>query len=186
MATSQVPPSVPWHFTELDDRLFQIRGRTFFFVAVLFAVILLVTFIFLYARWVCRFHQLTTFSAPLPVHRLPSSPPQQGLGATTIISLPITLYKPPAAKEDAPGAAANDAGECSICLGVFEDGEKVKILPPCRHCYHSECVDRWLRSHSSCPLCRVSLCIDPSNNLEMMPTDLPILEIIWSFKIMPN
>lgn len=168
MATSQVPPSITWHFTELDDRLFQIRGRTFFFVAVLFAVILLVTFIFLYARWVCRFHQLTTFSAAVPGGRPPRSPPHLGLEATAINCLPITLYKAPAAEED-PGSTATAAGgECSICLGVFEDGEKVKILPPCRHCYHSECVDRWLRSQSSCPLCRVSLCIDTSNSLQMV------------------
>lgn len=47
--------------------------------------------------------------------------------------------------------------ECCICLGGFEDGEKVKVLPNCEHAYHSLCVDKWLSSHSSCPLCRDSL-----------------------------
>ncbi|EXB29971.1 RING-H2 finger protein ATL66 [Morus notabilis] len=52
------------------------------------------------------------------------------------------------------------AAECSICLGVFEDGEKVKVLPGCSHCYHPECVDRWLSAQPSCPLCRASLRVD--------------------------
>ncbi|MCL7041579.1 hypothetical protein MKW94_016106 [Papaver nudicaule] len=49
---------------------------------------------------------------------------------------------------------------------MFEDEEKVKILPNCKHCYHPECVDAWLVTHSSCPLCRSSL--EKSLN-----TDLP-------------
>lgn len=163
MATSQVTPSVPWHFTELDDRIFQIRGRTFFFLAVLFVVILLLTFIFLYARWVFRFDRLTAFSAAVPGGGPARSPPHKGLDAAAINCLPLTLHK--------AAATAGEEAECCICLGVFEDGEKVKILPSCRHCYHSECVDRWLRSQSSCPLCRVSLRVvnvDTSNNHQMV------------------
>ncbi|KAG6599982.1 RING-H2 finger protein ATL66, partial [Cucurbita argyrosperma subsp. sororia] len=164
MATLQAPPSVHWHFTELDDRIFQIRGRTFFFIAVLFAVILLVTFIFLYARWVCRYHSLTTFPASVPGVRSSRSPPQQGLDQATINCQSITLYK---AAEEVDAAAT--AAECCICLGVFEDGEKVKILALCHHCFHSECVDQWLRLQSSCPLCRISLrAADNSNNLQMV------------------
>ncbi|KAL0303879.1 UNVERIFIED_CONTAM: RING-H2 finger protein ATL66 [Sesamum radiatum] len=44
-----------WHYAEFDDSNFQIRGRTLFFIIVLFSVILLVALLFLYARWVCRF-----------------------------------------------------------------------------------------------------------------------------------
>ncbi|XP_022996486.1 RING-H2 finger protein ATL66 [Cucurbita maxima] len=169
MATLQAPPSVHWHFTELDDRIFQIRGRTIFFIAVLFAVILLVTFIFLYARWVCRYHSLMTFSTAVPGVRSSRSPPQQGLDQAAINCQPITLYKEAAAVEEAAATPAATAAECCICLGVFEDGEKVKILALCHHCFHSECVDQWLRLQSSCPLCRISLrAADNSNNLQMV------------------
>lgn len=47
--------------------------------------------------------------------------------------------------------------ECVICLGVIEEGEKVRILPKCDHTFHVECIDRWLGLRSTCPLCRAAL-----------------------------
>ncbi|XP_020574362.1 RING-H2 finger protein ATL73-like [Phalaenopsis equestris] len=44
--------------------------------------------------------------------------------------------------------------ECSVCLTAFQEGEKVRQLPACRHSFHAPCVDMWLYSHSSCPSCR--------------------------------
>ncbi|KAL6146331.1 hypothetical protein ACLB2K_057012 [Fragaria x ananassa] len=49
------------------------------------------------------------------------------------------------------------ATECPICLGEFEEGEKVRVLPKCNHGFHVRCIDTWLVSHSSCPNCRHSL-----------------------------
>ncbi|XP_020182401.1 RING-H2 finger protein ATL78-like [Aegilops tauschii subsp. strangulata] len=43
---------------------------------------------------------------------------------------------------------------CAICLSEFVDGEKVRVLPLCRHGFHVRCVDAWLVSHGSCPTCR--------------------------------
>ncbi|KAL8456612.1 hypothetical protein ACS0TY_033902 [Phlomoides rotata] len=51
----------------------------------------------------------------------------------------------------------NDGGgdcECAVCLSVFEQGEQVKKLPKCSHCFHAACIDMWLYSHLDCPLCR--------------------------------
>ncbi|XP_076942713.1 RING-H2 finger protein ATL57-like [Bidens hawaiensis] len=44
--------------------------------------------------------------------------------------------------------------ECSICLTEFEDRESVKVIPYCRHGFHPVCIDTWLSTHVSCPLCR--------------------------------
>lgn len=52
------------------------------------------------------------------------------------------------------------ATECAICLAEFSEGEGVRVLPSCNHGFHMDCVDKWLRSHSSCPTCRQCL-LDP-------------------------
>lgn len=56
------------------------------------------------------------------------------------------------------------ATECPICLGEFEDGEKVRVLPKCNHGFHVRCIDTWLLSHSSCPNCRHSLLDHPTSS----------------------
>ncbi|KAI5670461.1 hypothetical protein M9H77_10825 [Catharanthus roseus] len=150
MAT-QDAQSFHWHDSEFDDSNFQIRGRTLFFVVVLLCVILLVTMVYLYARWVCR------FGPPNSVGSIVHAPPRQsttrpgGLDPSSIGNLPIVLHR---------DLVNPNEGECSICLGIFQDGDKVKVLPDCGHCYHCECVDKWLRTQSSCPLCRASLRVD--------------------------
>ncbi|KAK7388245.1 hypothetical protein VNO78_23056 [Psophocarpus tetragonolobus] len=45
-------------------------------------------------------------------------------------------------------------GECTVCLSGFEEGEQVKKLPRCNHCFHAPCIDMWLYSHFDCPICR--------------------------------
>ncbi|KAI3751272.1 hypothetical protein L2E82_22320 [Cichorium intybus] len=150
-----------WQDDDLDDANFQIHGRTLLYIVVLFSIILLITVIFfIYARCVVRSnsssaHNPTNFSISL------NSPPlsrPQGLDAATINSIPITIYhRSPA---DLSSLATNDSSECSICLGVFEEGEKVKVLQSCCHCYHCECVDKWLITHSSCPMCRTTVRVD--------------------------
>ncbi|KAH7548079.1 hypothetical protein JRO89_XS14G0063700 [Xanthoceras sorbifolium] len=45
---------------------------------------------------------------------------------------------------------------CSICLREFEDGDDVRVLPECKHEYHVHCIDEWLCSHSTCPICRAN------------------------------
>uniref|UniRef100_A0ACD5ZX02 Uncharacterized protein n=1 Tax=Avena sativa TaxID=4498 RepID=A0ACD5ZX02_AVESA len=47
-----------------------------------------------------------------------------------------------------------EAAACSVCLGAFQLGETVRLLPACLHLYHADCIDPWLDAHSTCPLCR--------------------------------
>lgn len=144
-----------WRFdTALDDdQTLQIRGRKLFFFVVLITIILLFTTLFLCARWIFRNSNLPR-RAPSQVSS--SSLPSQGLDADDIKKLPIILHQ-----SEGPKSALEET-ECCICLSAFNDGEKLKVLPICEHCFHCECVDVWLANHSSCPLCRASLKRDSS------------------------
>ncbi|KAF9165583.1 hypothetical protein BGX21_000155 [Mortierella sp. AD011] len=42
---------------------------------------------------------------------------------------------------------------CAICLGEYAPDETIRFLP-CRHHFHLECVDQWLLTDKSCPLCK--------------------------------
>jgi hypothetical protein len=42
---------------------------------------------------------------------------------------------------------------CMICLGDFRDGDECRRLP-CRHVFHTSCVDEWLRRCTDCPICK--------------------------------
>ena len=48
---------------------------------------------------------------------------------------------------------------CSVCLDSFEKGSEVLILP-CKHGYHKDCLEPWLKLHSECPSCRHKLPVE--------------------------
>ncbi|KAM7519499.1 hypothetical protein LguiB_018461 [Lonicera macranthoides] len=45
--------------------------------------------------------------------------------------------------------------ECTVCLEIYMEGEKCRVLPKCGHIFHAACADTWLRrNRGDCPLCR--------------------------------
>ena len=71
-----------------------------------------------------------------------------GLKKSALNLIPVIAY----------GSGLNLTGtDCPICLGEFAEGEKVRVLPNCSHGFHAKCIDTWLLSNSSCPLCRQAL-----------------------------
>ncbi|WVZ86913.1 hypothetical protein U9M48_033626 [Paspalum notatum var. saurae] len=77
--------------------------------------------------------------------------PSTGLDETLISKITLCKYK----RGDA--AAAVHTTDCSVCLGEFRDGESLRLLPKCSHAFHQQCIDKWLKSHSNCPLCRSNI-----------------------------
>lgn len=140
-----------WHENQYDDRNFQIHGRTLFFAMALFSVVIFFALLTLYIHRNCLSRNSLNLHAPSSDQHTRCA--GGGLDPATIRSLPVVLCRREAAEEK----------ECCICLGGFEEGEKMKVLPPCSHCYHCECVDRWLNTESSCPLCRVNIRVDSSS-----------------------
>lgn len=73
--------------------------------------------------------------------------PNTGIKKKALKTFPVVKYS---AELNLPGLDS----ECVICLSEFVPGERVRLLPKCNHGFHVHCIDKWLKSHSSCPKCR--------------------------------
>lgn len=58
-----------------------------------------------------------------------------------------------------------EALECPVCLNEFEDDETLRLIPQCCHVFHPGCIDAWLRSQTTCPLCRANLVPVPGESV---------------------
>ncbi|KAJ6929542.1 E3 ubiquitin ligase BIG BROTHER-related-like isoform X2 [Populus alba x Populus x berolinensis] len=73
----------------------------------------------------------------------------RGLSADTIASLPSINYK--------TGSSQNGSNDsCVICRLDYEDGETLTLLS-CKHSYHSECINNWLKINKACPVCNTEV-----------------------------
>lgn len=148
MAAPEASGPFPWRNTNLGDNNFQIHGRSLLLIVIIFSVLVFLALLCLYIRWACRYHRWTTATATGDLSSEAGLPWSLGLDAETVGSFPVHLHQ---------RSSSGDEGQCSICLSCLIEGEKVKVLPTCNHSFHPECIDEWLKTHSSCPLCRASL-----------------------------
>lgn len=75
-----------------------------------------------------------------------------GVEQVFIDTLPVFLY--------GSIRGLKDSADCAVCLNEFGNEDKLRLLPKCKHAFHTECIDTWLLSNSTCPLCRRSLLPD--------------------------
>lgn len=59
--------------------------------------------------------------------------------------------------------------QCTVCLAEYQEKDVLRILPYCRHAFHVTCIDIWLKQHSTCPVCRISLRDSPDRKRAMQP-----------------
>lgn len=86
-------------------------------------------------------------------NQLQAPPPPPGLDEALIKSITVCKYK--------RGDGLVEGTDCSVCLSEFQENESLRLLPKCSHAFHLPCIDTWLKSHSTCPLCRSN--ISPTN-----------------------
>ncbi|XP_022734687.1 RING-H2 finger protein ATL47-like [Durio zibethinus] len=72
-----------------------------------------------------------------------------GVDQAFIDALPVFLYK--------EIMGLKQPFDCAICLCEFLEQDKLRLLPMCSHAFHIDCIDTWLMSNSTCPLCRGTL-----------------------------
>ncbi|KEH19947.1 putative transcription factor C2H2 family [Medicago truncatula] len=72
-----------------------------------------------------------------------------GLDQAFIDALPVFLYK--------EIIGLKEPFDCAVCLCQFTEQDMLRLLPLCNHAFHIDCIDTWLLSNSTCPLCRGSL-----------------------------
>ncbi|XP_044492121.1 RING-H2 finger protein ATL47-like isoform X2 [Mangifera indica] len=72
-----------------------------------------------------------------------------GLDQAFIDALPVFLYK--------EIMGLKEPFDCPVCLCEFSELDKLRLLPMCSHAFHIDCIDTWLLSNSTCPLCRGNL-----------------------------
>ncbi|KAE8676697.1 putative Plastid division1 [Hibiscus syriacus] len=73
----------------------------------------------------------------------------KGLDSSIIETIPIIVY--------ATGSSYFPPLECAVCLSEFENDDRTRVLPKCKHTFHVDCIDMWFYSHSNCPLCRAQV-----------------------------
>ncbi|KAK8684543.1 hypothetical protein V6N13_040565 [Hibiscus sabdariffa] len=148
-------------------------------IVVLFFVVVLMFALHIYARWYLlrarrrhpRNHHRRRRRSQLVFYVDDDATPaaaaiaaSRGLDARVLKSLPVFTFS----SKSHPDSVT----ECAVCLSEFEEGESGRVLPKCNHSFHSECIDMWFHSHSTCPLCRTS--VEESVPASENPGDLVI------------
>ncbi|XP_010269877.1 PREDICTED: E3 ubiquitin-protein ligase ATL4-like [Nelumbo nucifera] len=99
---------------------------------------------------------------PHPVPRVSSRqvlPEYQSL----IDSLPLFTF------DSVTGVRSSSlAAECAVCLSKFEPHDLLRCLPLCLHAFHSQCIDKWLSSNQTCPICRSAIHVSESELLSKL------------------
>ncbi|CAL9131108.1 unnamed protein product, partial [Musa acuminata var. zebrina] len=105
-----------------------------------------------------RFLSRASSSSPQLIHHNPSTPSTRssssdGHRLARVEALPILHFD--AVRTSSPP-------DCAVCLSRFRPGDQLRLLPACRHAFHSPCIDAWLLSPAaSCPLCRSPVQLPP-------------------------
>ncbi|XP_050264246.1 RING-H2 finger protein ATL29-like [Quercus robur] len=132
-------------------------------VAALLTAILLVFFLLGFLSvYLCRcFIQNVTGTFQIqgtPSGNVIGAAAKTGLDPSLIQSFPTFLYS------SVKDFRKEEYGlECAICLLEFEDDSLLRLLSVCYHVFHQECIDLWLESHKTCPVCRRDLDLPPDS-----------------------
>ncbi|OIW04379.1 hypothetical protein TanjilG_32571 [Lupinus angustifolius] len=143
--------------SQLVQNMFSNNNIMLVAIVSLLLVILFVLLLHIYAKFFLSPAQPRRLRTPATVepsrmhhfHFIETSPiSTKGLDFPTVSRIPMFVYE-----------AETKELECVICLSGFEEGEIGRRLPKCGHAFHLECIDMWLSSHCTCPICRAHIVV---------------------------
>ncbi|KAG4941727.1 hypothetical protein JHK87_045598 [Glycine soja] len=114
-------------------------------VAAIIFALLLMAIISVYLRRCAQSHIIITTTT------LPCSC-SQGINKDLLNTFPTLFYS-----NIKDLNKANQTLECAVCLTDFTHKDSLRLLPKCNHVFHPHCIDSWLTSHVTCPVCRANL-----------------------------
>ncbi|CAH8357980.1 unnamed protein product [Eruca vesicaria subsp. sativa] len=152
--------SVPYGSCQTEPPVPQARASDP--IVIVITVMFFVVFIMVFGSIFCRRNSVPYYSRPsvfgftdldagARVVRVRRSA-ARGLESEVIETFPTFIYSEVKSVRIGKGGV-----ECAVCLSEFEDEETLRLMPPCCHVFHADCVDVWLSDHSTCPLCRADL-----------------------------
>ncbi|XP_022157001.1 probable E3 ubiquitin-protein ligase RHA4A [Momordica charantia] len=179
MGLPQTPAPPHLYPQALQLKLYQ---AFIFSIPILFSIILFLLFYLFYLKRRASSLSFSSSSSP-PI--LPTSSNALTLYVTTACQVDSKADNP---IEKLPKILFNEElrardSLCCVCLGEFEIKEELLQVPSCKHVFHIDCMNHWLTTNSTCPLCRCSVippirCPDPpvaapSPTLPL-PSELPL------------
>ena len=60
---------------------------------------------------------------------------------------------------------------CTICRAPMEENTIIRKIKKCNHCFHQNCLDNWLKNHTTCPNCRQDIRQNDTDELEPETTE---------------
>ena len=106
------------------------------------------------------------------IDRLMALDPQTSSHSPTPQSVLDALRVGVVGEDELEGGMGDDA--CAVCQDAYHLGQDV-LWVPCDHVFHRDCILPWLKSSSTCPICRshVTLVTTPDQSVHDVPHDVP-------------
>ncbi|KAB2017622.1 hypothetical protein ES319_D08G175100v1 [Gossypium barbadense] len=91
--------------------------------------------------------------------------PEQSPAPSFLDSLPMFTFSSITRRSN---NGSTVSGDCAVCLSKFEPLDQLRLLPLCCHAFHAQCIDAWLTTNQTCPLCRSSLFASESDLMKVL------------------
>uniref|UniRef100_A0ACD5V598 Uncharacterized protein n=1 Tax=Avena sativa TaxID=4498 RepID=A0ACD5V598_AVESA len=163
-------PSPPLAYTDAADPVAPPSDPTTSFLPSLLIIAALLAFVLLASVSIHTFLRYLSRSSPSPT-TLPRTHRDQAAAGTGDAELEenkpegeekrrrLIESLPRFTMASALAALPRSSPDCAVCLSPFTPEAELRLLPACRHAFHAECVDAWLRTTPTCPLCRAPVAL---------------------------